>query len=42
MVALKDTSNYIGSGRRSTSSLKDGGEFVFLGLSALKSYNGGV
>jgi len=39
MVALKDIRNYTGSDRSSTSSLRHDCEFMFLGSSALKSYN---
>ena len=39
IVALRDTRNYIGSGQSPTSSLRGDSEFMFLGSSALKSYN---
>jgi hypothetical protein len=42
MVALKTRGYYTGSVPRPTSSLREGREFVFLGSSALRAYNGGV
>ena len=40
IVALKTQGNYTGLGQSPTSSLREGSEFVFLGSSALRTYNG--